>query len=60
MNGNWNGNCFFSRHFAVHLKNILQHVLNPFLAIIYLFKFNNRNTRKMCEVCSKLTTKTTE
>ena len=27
---------------------------------IYLFKFNNRNTRKRCEICSKLTIKTLE
>ena len=27
---------------------------------IYLFKVNNRNTRKSCEICSKLTTKTRE
>ena len=27
---------------------------------IYLFKVNNRNTRKRCEICSKLTTKTPE
>ena len=27
---------------------------------IYLFKFNNENTRTMCEVCSKLTIKTPE
>ena len=25
---------------------------------IYLFKFNNKNTRKRCEICSKLTIKT--
>ena len=30
-----------------------------FLANIYLFKVNNRNTRKMCETCSKLTIKVT-
>ena len=29
-------------------------------ANIYLFKFNNRNTRKKCEMCSKLTIKTPE
>ena len=29
-------------------------------ANIYLFKVNNRNTRKGCEVCSKLTIKTSE
>ena len=27
---------------------------------IYLFKINNGNTRTMCEICSKLTIKTTE
>ena len=27
---------------------------------IYLFKGNNRNTRTRCEICSKLTVKTTE
>ena len=26
----------------------------------YLFKDNNRNTRKRCEICSKLTVKTPE
>ena len=25
---------------------------------IYLFKINNRNSRTMCEICSKLTIKT--
>ena len=29
-------------------------------ANIYLFKVNNRNTRKMCKVCSKLTIITPE
>ena len=27
---------------------------------IFLFKFNNGNTRTMCEICSKLTIKTPE
>ena len=31
-----------------------------FLVNIYLFKINNRNTRKRCEICSKSTIKTTE
>ena len=31
-----------------------------FPANIYLFKVNNKNTRKMCETCSKLTIKTPE
>ena len=26
----------------------------------YLFKVNNKNTRKRCEICSKLTMKTPE
>ena len=29
-------------------------------ANIYSFKVNNRNTRQRCEICSKLTTKTSE
>ena len=29
-------------------------------ASMYLFKVNNRNTRKMCEICAKLTMKTPE
>ena len=35
-------------------------VSSIYLAIIYLFKANNRNTRKRCEICSKLTIKTPE
>ena len=31
---------------------------NP--ANIYLFKLNNKNTKKQCEICSKLTIKTLE
>ena len=37
--------------------------INSFLdnpASIYLFKVSNRNTRTMCEICSKLTIKTPE
>ena len=36
----------------------ITHMLYP--ANIYLFKVNNRNTRKRCEICSKLTIKTPE
>ena len=32
----------------------------PYPAGIYLLKVKNRNTRKMCEVCSRLTIKTPE
>ena len=31
-----------------------------FTANIYLFKVNNRSTRKRCEICSKFTIKTPE
>ena len=34
--------------------------LQRYLAIIYLFKVINRNTRKTCEICSKLIVKTPE
>ena len=37
---------------------VLLSLLNHFLANIYLYKANNRNTRKSFEVCSKLTIKT--
>ena len=33
---------------------------SPFLAGIYMFKVNNRNTIKKCEICSKLTLKIPE
>ena len=32
-------------------------ILQELPANIYLFKFSNRNTRKRCEICSKLTVK---
>ena len=34
--------------------------LNEYPASIYLFKFNIKNTRTMCEIWSKLTIKTPE
>ena len=36
----------------------LQIILRNYPANIYLFKVNNRNSRKRCEICSKLTIKT--
>ena len=39
-----------------HLSHLLSKEINP--TDIYLFKFNNGNTRKRCEICSKLTIKT--
>ena len=35
-------------------------VFESFVLNIYLFKINNRSTRKRCEICSKLTIKTSE
>ena len=40
--------------------NCMDVVLFVFSVIIYLFKFNNRNTWKSCEICLKLTIITTE
>ena len=37
-----------------------QHTFPTPPASIYLLKFNNRNTRTRCEICSKLTIKTPE
>ena len=35
-----------------------KNIWNP--ANIYLFKFNGKNTRKTCQICSKLTIKIPE
>ena len=40
---------------ARHVHNIGLIAVSP--ANIYLFKVNHRNTRKKCEICSKLTIK---
>ena len=50
--------CFTSRGIAKLVYYINFCVNNP--ACIYLFKFNNVNTRTMCEICSKLTITTLE
>ena len=44
--------CWKSQIFLLHCTTCWFHP-----AKIYLFKFNNRNTRKRCEICSKLTMK---
>ena len=44
--------------FIMSLCNDLQNITNS--SNIYLFKVNNRNTRKRRETCSKLTIKTSE
>ena len=49
--------------FFTSLRNVAKDVMKVFHANptnIYLFKVNNRNTRKRCEICSKLTIKTPE
>ena len=38
--------------------NVFQVIIYP--TNIYLFKANNRNTRKRCEICSKLTMEISE
>ena len=40
--------------------NLFSVKVSDFPANIYLFKVNNRNNRKRCEACSKLTIKTPE
>ena len=47
---------------SIHPKNVVFRGRRngTFQANIYWFKFNNRNTRKRFEICSKLTTKTQE
>ena len=58
---------FFTKFFALQ-EQINQELLNAkveiiqavILAGIYLLKVNNRNTRTRCEICSKLTIKTSE
>ena len=42
-------------------ESILKYILHRYYpANIYLLKVNNRNSRKKCEICSKLTIKTPE
>ena len=54
-----NLNMFQSLNFEViDMAWISTDITSP--ANIYLFKDNNRNTTKRCEICSKLTLKTPE
>ena len=39
---------------------LISNLVDLFSINIYLFKVNNRNTRKRCEICSKLTIKILE
>ena len=45
------------KHFHSYVFKIFKQC-QGFPANIYLLKFNNKNTRKRCEICSKLTIKT--
>ena len=44
----------------IHQRNEFTMDLSAIPVGISLFKFNNRNTRTMCEICSKFIIKTTE
>ena len=46
------------RPYGIHdvLDQFLRYVHSQYSAWIHLFKVNNGNNRKMCEICSKLTT----
>ena len=50
---------FWRNEFTSNLPTEVNFVFN-FPANIYLFKVNNCDTRKRCEICSKLTIKTLE
>ena len=49
--------CWLSTEALIHIIN---HLGDLVPANIYLFKVNNRSTRKRCEICSKFTIKTPE
>ena len=50
---------FLQMWFDIKIYSVFHLILKISLsANIYLFKVNNRNTRKMCKICSKLTIKT--
>ena len=46
------------RSFRCLYWELITHQPNQLPANIYLFKVNNKNTRKRCEICSQLTIKT--
>ena len=53
--------CLKSIHFEHFFFAFGKHIwLNYFPVNIYLFTVTNRNTRKRCEICSKITTNTWE
>ena len=54
--------CFCKLFLLIQISLVLYETLlwEPYPTNIYLFQVNNGNTRKRCEICSKLTIKTTE
>ena len=52
--------CNIYKSVSDHIETLYPQGLNLFPANIYLCKVNNRNTKKRCEICSKLTIKTPE
>ena len=52
------GKIYFLSESPKFMKQLASHAYIP--ASIYLLKVNNKNTRTRCEICSKLTIKTTE
>ena len=44
----------------IEMRNLNEMSRKAYLSNIYLFKVNNENTRKRCEICSKLIIKTPE
>ena len=51
-------NNFYLRYLQNYMRDQLSHQYLP--VDIYMFKVNNRNTRTRCEICSKLTIKTSD
>ena len=57
---------YFSQHWFRYLVIYCSRYIKPDMkeitgiANIYMFKVNSRNTRKKCDICSKLTIKTPE
>ena len=52
--------CSLSENWLISASNSEISLFPVISDSIYLFKVNNSNTRKMCEICSKLTIKTRE
>ena len=45
---------------AIFASSRVMKIQRPFPANVYMIKVNNRNSRKRCKTCSKLTIKTPE